>query len=84
MAIAEAGEGTMFGETELAQVEPLRTGVVYLVRGSITQLARRESRKMGPMDLMTFRLEIVDPTGAVVAVSVQVFIIPRRSGANAA
>ncbi len=84
MAIAEAGEGTMFGETELEQVEPLRTGVVYLVRGSITQLARRESRKMGPMDLMTFRLEIVDPTGAVVAVSVQVFIIPRRSGANAA
>lgn len=83
-AIAEAGEGTMFGETELEQLEPLRTGVVYLVRGSITQLARRESRKMGTMDLMTFRLEIVDPSGAVVAVSVQVFIIPRRSRPNVA
>ncbi len=83
-AIAGAGEGTMFGETELEQFEPLRTGVVYLVRGSITELARRESRKMGLMDLMTFRLEIVDPAGTIVAVSVQVFIIPRRSGANAA
>lgn len=83
-AIADAGEGNMFGETEFEQREPLRTGIVYSVRGAVTDLARRETRTMGRIDLMTFRIEIIDPAGAVVAVSVQVFILPRRSGIHAA
>lgn len=82
--MADAEEGTMFGETELEQFEPLRSGVVYSVSGAVTELARRESRRMGRIDLMTFRIEIADPAGAVVATSVQVFILPRRSGVHAA
>jgi hypothetical protein len=81
-AIADAGDGTLFGETELLQYQPLRTGVVYSVRGAITDMTRRQSRKIGLMDLMTFRIEIIDPAANVVAVSVQVFIIPRSGEAD--
>lgn len=81
-SIADAGEGTLFGETELEQHQPLRTGVTYAVRGAVTELQRRDSRRIGTMDLMTFRIDITDPSGALVAVSVQVFIIPRKGGAD--
>ncbi|CAN5140491.1 hypothetical protein BH11ACT4_BH11ACT4_08320 [soil metagenome] len=84
-AIADAGahDGTMFGETLLEQHEVLRTGVEYSVRGGVTELVRKQSQRVGRMDLMTFRLEIVDPAGSVAAVSEQVFIFPRRSGIHA-
>lgn len=78
-SIADAGEGTLFGETELEQHLPLRTGVTYSVRGAVTDLRRRESRTIGTMDLMTFRIDIVDPSGALTAVAVQVFVIPRKA-----
>lgn len=85
-AIADAGahDGTMFGETELEQFGALRAGVVYTVRGGVTELTRRESQRAGRIDLMTFRLELLDPDGTVVAVSVQTFIFPRRHGIHAA
>lgn len=85
-AIADAGahDGTLFGETELEQLQPLRAGVAYTVRGGVTDLVRRDSRRAGRIDLMTFRLEIVTPDGEVAAVSVQTFIFPRRSGVHAA
>jgi hypothetical protein len=83
-AIADAGQGTLFGETEIEQLQPLRTGVVYSVRGAITDLKRRESQRLGLMDLMTFRIEILDPAGDTAAVSIQVFILPRRGTGDAA
>jgi len=84
-AIADAGahDGTMFGETELEQHRPLRTSVEYTVRGGVTDLVRKQSQRAGRMDLMTFRLELVEPSGEVAAVSQQTFIFPRRHGIHA-
>ena len=84
-AIADAGahDGTMFGETELEQHRPLRSGVEYTVRGGVTDLVRKQSARAGRMDLMTFRLELVEPSGDVAAVSQQTFIFPRRHGIHA-
>jgi hypothetical protein len=83
-AIADGGEGSLFGETELEQREPLRSDVVYSVRGSITDLVRRQTRKMGIVDFLTFRLEILEPGGALAAASTQVFILPRERDSRAA
>lgn len=82
-ALAGAGpaDGTVFGETSLEQREPLRAEVEYRVRGGITEVVRREGRRAGTMDLMTFRLELVDPDDEVAAVSEQTFVFPRRSAA---
>lgn len=78
-ALADAGEGTLLGEAELEQSQPLRTGVTYTVRGAITDLVRRQSRKIGTIDLLTFRIEILDDAATTVAATTQVFILPRET-----
>jgi hypothetical protein len=79
-ALAGAGhdDGTVFGETLLEQHRPLEAGVDYSVRGGIAEFVRRVGRRAGTMDMMTFRLELVDASDHVVAVSEQTFIFPRR------
>ncbi|GGL94651.1 hypothetical protein [Nakamurella endophytica] len=78
LAGAGAHDGTVFGETEMEQRRPLRADVEYTVRGGVADLVRRVGRRAGTMDLLTFRLEIVEPTGEVAAVSSQTFVFPRR------
>lgn len=78
---AGAHDGTVFGETVMEQHQPLRADTEYVVRGGVVDLVRREGRRAGLMDLMTFRLELVDPEGVVAAVSEQTFVFPRRSAA---
>jgi hypothetical protein len=79
-ALGEAGaeDGTVFGETLLEQRRPLQSGVEYTVRGGVTDIVRRVGRRAGTMDMMTFRLELQDPTGRTAAVSEQTFIFPRK------
>lgn len=84
LADASAHDGTMFGETELELLHPLISGVEYTVRGGVVDIVRKESAKVGRMDLMTFRLELVDPKGTVAAVSLFTYVFPRRSGIHAA
>jgi hypothetical protein len=77
-ALADATEdGTLFGEVEFEQRAALRAGVEYAVRGAITDLVRREGRRAGPFDILSLKLEIVDPTGEVAAAVTQFFVIPR-------
>jgi len=78
---AGAEDGTVFGETVMEQHQPLQADVEYRVRGAIVDLVRREGRRAGLMDLMTFRLELVDPDDQVAAISEQTFVFPRRSAA---
>jgi hypothetical protein len=81
LAGAGAHDGTVFGETVMEQNTPLEAETDYLVRGGVVELVRREGKRAGVMDLMTFRLELVDPEGAVAAVSEQTFVFPRRTAA---
>jgi hypothetical protein len=83
LADADSRDGTLFGETEFEQHRVLRAGVEYAVRGEVSDLVRREGTRAGRIDLMTFRLEIVETTGEVAAVSTQTFVFPRRSGPHA-
>jgi len=68
----------MFGEAGIELRRPLRIGESYEVSGGITGVVRKEGRKAGVFDIVTFRLELVGEDGAVAAVSTNSFIFPRR------
>lgn len=83
LAGARNDEGVVFGETVLEAGRPLVSDETYVVHGAITELKRRESRRAGVIDLITFRLQIDDSDGAQVAASTQTFVFPRAGGADA-
>lgn len=80
MAHATADSGVMFGEAGIELREPMRTGVTYTVRGGFTDVVRKEGKKAGVFDIVTFELEVVDPEGQVVGLSSNAFVFPRREG----
>jgi acyl dehydratase len=77
---AKASDGVMFGATDLELHRPLRIGGTYRVSGGITKIERKEGRRAGAFDIVTFRLELADEDGAEAAVCTNSFIFPRRDG----
>lgn len=75
---ATADDGPMFGEAGIDVRRPLQIGATYRVSGAITGVVRKEGRKAGVFDIVTFRLELVDEDGGLAAVSTNSFIFPRR------
>jgi acyl dehydratase len=75
---ASAADGPMFGEAEIEVVKPLQIGATYSVSGGIVGVTRKEGRKAGVFDIVTFRLELRDADGALAAISTNSFIFPRR------
>ena len=78
LAGSTAADGPMFGEAEIEQRKPLQVGETYSVRGGITGATRKEGRRAGVFDIVTFRLELVDPDGEVAGVATNSFVFPRR------
>jgi hypothetical protein len=75
---SSSADGPMFGEAEIEQRIPLRIGESYEVRGGITGVVRKEGRRAGVFDIVTFRLELVGADGEVAGVSTNSFVFPRR------
>jgi hypothetical protein len=75
---ATADDGPMFGEATIEIEAPLQVGATYDVTGSIVGITRKEGRKAGVFDIVSFRLELADAHGEVAAVSTNSFIFPRR------
>lgn len=76
-AHSAADAGVMFGEASLEFRRPLRVGATYRVEGRFTDAARKESRRLGVMDLVTFELTLYEATGEVAVVSRNTFVFPR-------
>jgi hypothetical protein len=75
---ATADDGPMFGEAGIEANRPLLIGESFDVSGGITGVVRKEGRKAGVFDIVSFRLELRDERGEVAAVSSNSFIFPRR------
>ena len=75
---ATADDGPMFGEAGIDVRRPLRIGETYRVSGGITDIVRKEGRKAGVFDIVSFRLELEGADGELAAVSSNSFIFPRR------
>jgi hypothetical protein len=61
-------------------IRPLMTGQPYLVRGAVTSLTRKASRKLGMMDLLEYRLQLLLPSGETVLEVDNVWVLPRGNG----
>ena len=75
---ATAEDGPMFGEAGIEVLQPLVIGETYQVTGGITGVVRKEGRKAGVFDIVSFRLELANDDGELVGVSTNSFIFPRR------
>jgi hypothetical protein len=73
----DVNDGPMLASSEARFFVPLQTGVPYFVRGQILGLTRKNSRKLGKMDVLDYRLRLVDPNGTVVVETVNVWVLPR-------
>jgi hypothetical protein len=75
---ASADDGPMFGEAEIEVVKPLQVGATYNIAGRIVDITRKEGRRAGVFDIVSFRLELRDDAGELAAVSTNSFVFPRR------
>ncbi|HVH00360.1 MAG TPA: hypothetical protein VM844_06305 [Miltoncostaeaceae bacterium] len=80
LAEATAESGPMFGEQTLTFEGALRTDTEYAVEGEITDVVRKQGRRAGTFDMLTFELRLRAPGGALVATNVNTFIFPRATG----
>ena len=77
LAGVTADSGVMFGEASIELRTPLRVGTTYQVRGGITDLVRKEGRRTGVFDILTFELEI-STDGGLAGKSSNSFVFPSR------
>ena len=75
---SSAADGPMFGEAEIEQRIPLLIGETYEIRGGITSIVRKEGKRAGVFDIVTFRVELVTADGEVAGVATNSFVFPRR------
>jgi len=80
---ATADSGVMFGEYQLELSAPLRPQVTYVVMGQITDVVRKEGKRAGVFDRVTFILELREEDGGAepVARTTNTWIFPRKEAA---
>lgn len=78
---ATADSGVMFGECALEYIGVLRPDVVYECDGEITGVVRKEGRRAGVFDMLSFQVRMREPDGAEpIAVCTNTWIFPRGMG----
>ena len=60
--------------------QPLRVGATYRMSGGFTGVERKEGRRGGLMDIVSFEIELRDEAGALAATTIASWIF-LRSGA---
>jgi hypothetical protein len=69
----------MMGSSGVKFSEPLMVGESYKVTGEILSLVRKQSRKLGVMDVLTYRLRLHKETdGNCILETDNVWVLPRK------
>ena len=71
-------DGPMMVGSQAAFTHPLRIDTPYRVNGSIISLTRKRSRKLGVMDLLEYRLVLVDANGEEALACTNTWALPRK------
>ncbi|HET6506998.1 MAG TPA: hypothetical protein VFG42_09425 [Baekduia sp.] len=79
LADFDVADGPMLGSVDMELRAPLAVGVEYRVTGEVLSIVRKEGRKTGPFDIMTYRERLLDGDGAEVVSTTNTFILPRRA-----
>lgn len=80
---AAADSGVMFGEQRFKFNGPLQVEREYQVDGGIVDVVRKEGRRAGVFDILTFELRVSEPeANEPQAISTTSFVFPRREAAE--
>ena len=75
----DVDDGPMMGSSGVKFSGQLMVGEGYTVTGEILSLVRKKSRKLGVMDVLTYRLRLHPATGGdAVAETDNVWVLPRK------
>jgi hypothetical protein len=77
---AESDEAVRAGGYEWTIHTPLREGVEYTASGEVTGIERKVSRSLGPMDVTSFRVDLHDANGGLVASASSTWLVIRSEG----
>jgi hypothetical protein len=76
---AESDEAVRAGEYRWVLHEPLRVGATYRMSGGFTGVERKEGRRGGLMDIVSFEIDAHDEAGTLVASTLSSWIFLRSS-----
>ena len=76
---ATESDGPMAGETSTEIHVPLHVGGTYRVRGRIESARRKRGSRTGVFDLVEYRLDLHEDSGALAASCTSSIIFPRRA-----
>jgi hypothetical protein len=74
----DAAEGPMLGSSNTRYLHPIRTDQTYRISGEILGLTRKNSRKLGTIDILEYRLAMDCAAGERILEVVNTWILPRR------
>lgn len=75
----DVDDGPMMGSSGVKFSEPLLVGESYKVTGEILSLVRKQSRKLGVMDVLTYRLRLhKEADGTCILETDNVWVLPRK------
>jgi hypothetical protein len=74
---AESDEAIRGGGYEWTLHAPLREDVTYRASGEVTGIERKVSRTLGPMDVTSFRIDVHDEAGGLVASTMSTWLVLR-------
>lgn len=74
-----AADGPVFGEHETELLGPILVGATYRIEGEVRAAERKEGRRTGVFDIVTFELRLLDSADEPVAVTRNSFVVPRRA-----
>ena len=67
------------GEYRWVLHEPLRVGTTYRMSGGFLGVERKEGRRGGLMDIVTFEIELHDESGSLAATTIGTWIFLRSA-----
>ena len=75
----DVDDGPMMGSSGVRFAAPLMVGESYKVSGEIMSLVRKQSRKLGVMDVLTYRLRLHPAAGGAALLETDnVWVLPRK------
>lgn len=75
----DVDDGPMMGSSGVRFSDPIMVGVDYRVTGEILSLVRKRSRKLGVMDVLTYRLRLHPAAGGdAILETDNVWVLPRK------
>lgn len=70
-------DGPMMASSKTTFARALRTDEPYRVVGEIVSLVRKRSRKLGVMDMLEYRLDLIEQDGSTALSTTNVWVLPR-------